>query len=157
MDDSGWNWTVTAYVLLSVEIKCRYPSIFDAFSSVWLSNHLLLLFILPNHFLIKEACRDMSIEQMYHIKGCEQIVRLMFVVFVAFISSWFCSWNLFIYQLAFQNCRVAFIKRGRRMWTQCSNEGYSVWFWWGCFNRGVFLEVYTIISSSYQGSTPHFA
>ena len=86
MDDSGWNWTVTAYVLLSAEIKCRYPSIFDAFSSVWLSNHLSVLFILPYHFLIKETCREVSIGHII-IKGCEQIVRLMFVVLVEFISS----------------------------------------------------------------------
>ena len=84
MDDSGWNWTVTSYVLFSAEIKCRYPSIFDAFSSVWLSNHLSVQFILPNHFLIKETCREVSIG---HIKGCEQVVRLMLEVLVAFISS----------------------------------------------------------------------
>ena len=30
-----------------------------------------------------------------------------------------------------------------------SDEGY--------FNGGVFFEVYTIITSSYQGSSPHFA
>ena len=86
MDDSGWNWTVTAYVLLSAEIKCRYPSIFDAFSSVWLSNHLSVLFILPYHFLIRETCCEVSIDHII-IKGCEQIVRLMFVVLVASISS----------------------------------------------------------------------
>ena len=75
------------------------------------------------------------------------------------LSGWFrfCSWSLFIYQLVFQNCRVAFIKRGRRMWTQYSSEGYSLWLWRAYFNRGVFFEVYTIISSSFQGSRPHFA
>ena len=161
MDDSGWNWTVTAYVLLSAEIKCRYPSIFDAFSSVWLSNHLSVLFILPYHFLIKETCREVSIGHII-IKGCEQIVRLMFVVLVAFISSCRDGFGFVLEVCLFTNlhskiagwlssekvvgCVHSIQVRGI---LSDSDEGY--------FNRGVFFEVYTIIPSSFQDSSPHFA
>ena len=161
MDDSGWNWTVTAYVLLSAEIKCRYPSIFDAFSSVWLSNHLSVLFILPYHFLIKETCREVSIDHI-KIKGCEQIVRLMFVVLVASISSCRDGFGFVLEVCLFTNlhskiagwlsskevvgCGHSVQVRGI---LSDSEEGY--------FNRGVFFEVYTIITSPYQGSSPQFA
>ena len=160
MDDSGWNWTVTSYVLFSAEIKCRYPSIFDAFLSVWLSNHLSVQFILPNHFLIiKETCREVSIG---HIKGCEQVVRLMLEVLVAFISSCRADFGFVLEICLFTNlhskiagwlsseevigCVHSIQVRGV---LSDSDEGY--------FNRGVFFEVYTIITSSYQGSSPHFA
>lgn len=56
------------------------------------------------------------------------------------LSGWFrfCSWSLFIYQLVFQNCRVAFIKRGRRI------SDVDTVFKWGVFSlilkRGISIE-----------------
>ena len=97
-----------------------------------------------------------------HIKGCEQIIGLKFVVFVTFISSCGADFGFVLEVCLFTNlhskiagwlsseevvgCVHSVPMRGV---LSDSDEGY--------FNGGVFFEVYTIITSSYQGSSPHFA
>ena len=85
------------------------------------------------------------------VKGCEQIVRLMFVVLVAFISSCGADFGFVLEVCLFTNmhskiaewlsseevvgCVHSIQVRGV---LSDSEEGY--------FNRGVFFEVYTIIT-----------